>query len=79
MNLEEIWSSGAIFDCEDALPVGSAIEMLGGEFRFHGSVSSADFNDFGCRVEVEFSPLTPWNPERFTPRHLLDPGQLKTD
>jgi hypothetical protein len=77
VNLEEIWSSGAVFECERPMEPGSKIEMHGGESRFHGTIKGVEFHDFGCRVEVEFSPLTLWSPERFTPRHLLDLTRLK--
>lgn len=80
VNLEEIWTTGAVLECEDPMEAGSSIEVKGGAVRFHGTVTNVELHDFGCRVEVEFSPLTPWNLESFTPQHLVDvsgvPGSL---
>ncbi len=76
-NLEEIWSGGAVLECENPLQSGSRVEMLGGDVRFHGLIASVELHEFGYRVEVQFSPLTPWSPDRFSPQHLLDPAVLK--
>jgi hypothetical protein len=79
VNLEEIWEAGAVLECEELLEPGSRIEMQGGGIRFHGVIKDVELHDFGCRVEVEFSPLTPWTRERFTPKHLLSLDELGSD
>ena len=78
-NLEEIWASGAAFECEEAVESGSALEMQAGEVRFQGTATSVEPHEFGWRVEMEFSPLTPWSPARFLPRHLLHLPEQDTE
>jgi hypothetical protein len=50
--------------------------MHTGAVRFHGTVIEVERQELGWRVELEFSPMTPWSPEHFTPEHLLDPASL---
>jgi len=71
VNLEEIWANGAAFECEGAVESGTSLEMQAGEVKFHGTATSVEQHEFGWRVEMEFSPLTLWSPERFLPKHLL--------
>ena len=76
VNLEEIWESGAVVECEDAPPLASYAELHCGGVTLFGSLKSVDQHAFGWRAEIEFSPLTPWTPERFYPAHLFDPSQM---
>jgi hypothetical protein len=73
VNLEEIWRSGAVLESEQALEDGSRVEIRCGTTFFAAVVTGVEKHEFGWRVEVEFSPMTPWNPEEFQPEHLLDP------
>jgi len=34
-------------------------------------------HEFGWRFEVEFSPMTPWDPAQFQPEHLLDLSEFE--
>jgi hypothetical protein len=77
VNLEEIWESGAVLEAEQAFDDSSRVVMRGGGHGFSGRVLSCSRHEFGWRVELEFSPLTPWNPARFLPQHLTDPSGLK--
>ena len=72
VNLEEIWREGAVFESENPLEAGWKVELQCGGMRLHGVAASVELHDFGCRVEMQFSPLTPWDPARFNPKHLLD-------
>jgi len=72
VNLEEIWREGAVFESENPLEAGWKVELQCGGMRLHGVAAEVELHDFGCRVEMQFSPLTLWDPERFAPKHLLD-------
>ncbi len=76
VNLEEIWSGGGVVEAEIDVEPGVKVELKTGETNFHGSVTKAEAHEFGYRVEVEFSPLTPWSADRFSPKHLLDLSAL---
>jgi hypothetical protein len=76
VNLEEIWREGAILECEDAVEDGVAVEMQCGDVVFAGRVIQVERHEVGWRVEVEFSQGTPWDQERFQPRHMLDASQF---
>lgn len=72
VNLEEIGESVAVFESEVPFEAREQLALNGGDAQFHGFVQTSEQHEFGWRVEMEFSPLTPWAPERFTPQHLLD-------
>ncbi len=71
VNLEEIWPEGAVLETEGAVEDGAHIEIRSGEVLLAGRVVGVELHEFGWRVEVAFSPLTPWDPEKFKPQHLL--------
>lgn len=77
VNLEEIWKNGAILEAETPVAEGAAMELDCGRARFAGRIVHIEPHEFGWRLEVEFSPGTPWNPEHFQPEHLLDPAMLE--
>ena len=77
VNLEEICRTGARLESEDPMPAGVAVEMRTQGVRFHGTVTEVEEHDLGWRIELEFSPLTPWSVDHFRPRHLLDPASLE--
>ncbi|HWE52390.1 MAG TPA: hypothetical protein VG273_21520 [Bryobacteraceae bacterium] len=72
VNLEEISAEGAVFESEKPVESGLKVELRGGEARFQGFATSVQAHEFGWRVEVDFSPLTPWSPALYMPKHLLD-------
>ena|SRR5665213_3526947 len=76
-NLEEIWTTGAVVDSEIPLENGASIEMEGGSACFSAVVTGVESHEFGWRIELQFSPLTPWNPDLFRPLHLFDPSSMK--
>lgn len=75
VNLEEIWTNGAILESETAVKQGVEVELRCGAAFFAGRVMDAEPHEFGWRVEVEFSAATPWDPAAFRPDHLLDPSK----
>lgn len=77
MNLEEICRTGATLESDEPVPAGVRAEMRTQGVQFHGTVTEVEEHDFGWRIELEFSPLTPWSVENFRPRHLLDPAVLE--
>ena len=77
VNLEEIWINGAVLDAEEPLEEGANVEIRCRTAFFEARIVQVEQHEFGWRCEVEFSPDTPWNPERFQPQHLLDVSELK--
>jgi hypothetical protein len=77
VNLEEIGRKDAILDTDEPLPESTRVTLHAGNVRFHGTVTLSEKHQFGWRVRIEFSPMTPWSLETFEPEHLLDPADLK--
>ena len=71
VNLEEISAMGAVFESEKPVESGLKLELQGGKAHFQGFAASVEKHEFGWRVEMDFSPLTPWRPELYMPKHLL--------
>lgn len=76
VNLEEIWKTGAVLESEEAIEEGARVEIRCGDAFFAGRIVRVEPHELGWRLEMEFSPLTHWSPERFQPQHLLDPSKL---
>jgi hypothetical protein len=76
VNLEEIWSNGAVLESEEPVEQGAMVEIRCGEAFFAGRIVQVEHHEVGWRLEMEFSPLTPWSPEHFRPKHLLDVSKL---
>ena len=76
VNLEEIWTNGAIVEAEMPVKKGVEVELRCGPAFFAGRIVEVESHDFGWRLEVEFSPRTLWNPDEFRPEHMLDPSSL---
>jgi hypothetical protein len=79
VNMEEIWEIGAVLESEDPVEEGSRVEIRGGNSLFAGRIVRVEAHEIGWRFEVEFSPMTPWNLEKFQPEHLLDVSELGKD
>jgi hypothetical protein len=75
-NLEEIWETGAVIESEQPVKEGTNMEMRCGSALFAGRVVEVERHEFGWRLQVEFSPLTPWSLEKFEPEHLLNALEL---
>ena len=74
--LGEIWETGAVLDCEEAVADGLPVGILADDVTFSGRVAAVKQYEFGWQVEVRFSPLTPWRIERWQPEHALNPAKL---
>jgi hypothetical protein len=72
VNLEEIGQDGAAIESEDPIVDGVRVEVRCGSVFYFGKVNQVEQHEFGWRVEIEFSPLTPWSPEQYRPQHMLD-------
>ncbi|MEP6716381.1 MAG: hypothetical protein ABJC09_12480 [Terriglobia bacterium] len=70
VNMEEIWVEGAVLECEESVTAGVQASIEWGGFRLAGLVAEAAAHEFGWRVELEFSPQTPWSPEAAPPAHM---------
>jgi hypothetical protein len=71
VNLEEIWKTGAVIECEHEPAAGEAVQIRAAGARLSGTILSIEAHEFGWRAEIAFSPLTPWRIETFRPQHLL--------
>ncbi len=71
VNLEEIWESGAVLESEEPVEAHQRAEVRCGKVFFSGEVVEVERHEFGWRVTVQFSPMTPWRREAFQPEHLL--------
>jgi hypothetical protein len=78
VNLEEIWTTGAVLESEEPVEEGANMEIRCGSALFAGRILQVERHEFGWRLEVEFSPLTPWSLEKFQPEHLLNISKRDT-
>jgi hypothetical protein len=76
VNLEEIWTNGAVLESEEPVEEGAKVEIRCQAAFFAGSIVHVERHEFGWRLEMEFSPLTPWNARQFRPEHLLNVSKL---
>jgi hypothetical protein len=76
VNLEEIWTNGCVLEAEAPVEENSRVEIRCGGAFFSGSAVQVERHEFGWRLQVEFSPMTPWNPDQFRPEHLLDLSKI---
>jgi len=71
VNLEEIWKTGAVIECEHEPRAGEAVQIRASRTRLSGTILSIEAHEFGWRAEIAFSLLTPWRIETYRPQHLL--------
>lgn len=76
VNLEEIWQTGAVLEGEEPVIEGAPAEIRCGSVHLFGAITCVQEHSIGWRIEIEFSPLTPWSPDRFQPEHMLDLSAL---
>jgi hypothetical protein len=74
MNLEEIWETGALLESDEPVQAGIRAEMRSETAFFAGDIVEVEEHEFGWRLRMEFSPMTPWRPEVFRPGHLVEIG-----
>ncbi len=77
VNIEEIWETGVILESEAGVTAGRQASLSVESASFQGHLNDVQQEEFGWRVEMEFSSETPWSPEQWRPDHLLDPAVLR--
>ncbi len=77
VNLEEIWDTGAVLECEEAVTSGGLAMISTREVSFAGQVVSVEDGLLGWRVEMLFSADSQWSVERWMPDHTIDVSKLK--
>lgn len=75
--LEDISSSGACVQVEEAAAVGAAMTLVIGRHTFPATVRYCIFRETGYFIGLQFSSGIRWSRERVIPEHLLDPREVK--
>jgi hypothetical protein len=70
--LEDISSSGACLQVEEAIPLGVEIRWYQPKQEFQGYVRYCVYREIGYFVGVEFDASFKWSKKAFKPQHLLD-------
>lgn len=77
VNLEEIWSSGALFQTDVPLPAFTSVWFAAGGCEFRGQVIAQElFIGLGYFVEIRFHPSCQWSEHKYRPKHLFNPEVL---
>jgi hypothetical protein len=63
-------------EAEEPFPTLVPAEIRADGTTFCGRLIKVDRHEFGWRIEMQFSPMTPWSTEKFRPEHLLDVAEL---
>ena len=75
--LENISVSGACVQCEIPVPKNSRVRLACGKSEFRGSVRFCYWRDHGYFIGIAFDADSKWSVAKFTPKHLLDPREVK--
>jgi hypothetical protein len=74
VNLEEIWSSGALFQADVWIPLFTSLRFSGGGFEFRGQVIARTLlRGLGYFIEIQFHPGCTWSEQKYRPKHLFNP------
>jgi len=77
VNIEEIWSSGAIFCTDSPIPRFNLLRFGLGDCEFRGQViARASIAGLGYFVEMQFDPGCMWSEQKYRPKHLFNPAVL---
>jgi hypothetical protein len=77
VNLEEIWSDGAVFACEEEVVSDALVNFSTGDVSFEGRVTAVERDEFGWCIEMAFADNVQWTLEKFRPDHALNPDEPK--
>lgn len=77
VNLEEIWSDGAMLECDSEVALGASATIFADEVSFSGRITAVELHEFGCQAEITFSPANRWSIEKWRPEHAFDPNTLE--
>jgi len=73
-NLEEIWSSGALFRTDVRIREATSLWFVGGGCEFRGEVIAQTLSrGLGYFVEMRFQPGCRWSEQKYRPKHLFNP------
>ena len=77
VNLEEIWSSGALFQTDVPIRPFTSLWFAGGGCEFRGQmIAGSLFNELGYFIEMRFHPSCVWSEQKYRPKHLFNPVVL---
>ena len=77
VNLEEIWSSGALFQTDVPLGPFTSVWFAAGGCEFRGRVIAQEFFiGLGYFIEMRFHPSCLWSDHKYRPKHLFNPEVL---
>lgn len=77
VNLEEIWSSGALFQSDVPIPPFTSLWFAGSGCKFRGKVIAGTFfTGLGYFIEMRFHPSRAWSEHKYRPKHLFNPVVL---
>lgn len=75
--LENISASEACVQSDSAVPEGARVELICRDTRLTGAVRSCLPRDDAYFVDIVFDAGSQWSMEKYKPRHLLDPREVK--
>jgi hypothetical protein len=75
-NLEDISPSGACVQFDSPVPVGAAVALRLGRWKFRGQVKYCIRNEVGYFAGIQFAAGRKWSREIYQPKHLLDPAEV---
>jgi hypothetical protein len=74
VNLEEIWSSGALFLTDVPIRSFTPLRFAGGSYEFRGKVIARTLlGGLGYFIEIRFHPGCTWSEQKYRPKHLFNP------
>jgi hypothetical protein len=74
VNLEEIWSSGALLRTDARIREFTCLWFVGGGCEFRGNVIARTLHrGLGYFVEMRFDPGCTWSGQKYCPKHLFNP------
>jgi hypothetical protein len=77
VNLEEIWSSGALFRADLSIRPFTSLWFAGEGCEFRGQViARTSVTGLGAFIEMRFHPSCLWSEQKYRPKHLFNPVVL---
>ncbi len=77
VNLEEIWSWGALFQTDEQIRPHTSLWFAGGDCEFRGQVIARTLlRGLGYFIEMRFHPSCTWSEQKYRPKHLFNPMVL---
>ncbi len=74
INLEEIWSSGALLWTDVRIRNFTFLQFMAGGYEFRGQVIARTLHrGLGYFVEMRFQPGYTWTEQKYLPKHRFNP------